>query len=109
MKMNSTNLEKYRYIDDSAIDSDEIMMGKLGSLVAMMHSNEVIKSTDFVCIVAQSPAMTNILMRVFGDDTKFDICKRLLTCYPKALSSKSSKEKFIEAMKKQVAKSHKIS
>lgn len=107
MRMNSTKLEKYRYIDDSAIDGDEIVMGKLGSLVAMMHSNEVIKNADFMCIVAQSPALTNILMQVFGDDTKFDLCKRLLACYPKALSSKSSKEKFVVAMKKQISKPHK--
>ena len=107
MKMNGTSLEKYRYIDDASIDSDEIMMGKLGSLVALMHSNEVIKNADFMCIVAQSPAMMNILMHVFGDDTKFDICKRLLSCYPKALSSKSAREKFITAMKKQITKTRK--
>ena len=105
--MNATNLEKYRYIDDITVDGDEIMMGKLGSLVALMHSNEVIKNADFMCIIAQSPAMTNILMQVFGDDTKFDVCKRLLACYPKALSSKSAKEKFVTAMKKQISKPRK--
>ena len=105
--MNNIKLEKYRYIDDGSIDSDEIMMGKLGSLVAMMHSNEVIKNADFMCIIAQSPAMTNILMRIFGDDTKFDLCKRLISCYPKALLSKSAKEKFVAAMKKQISKPHK--
>lgn len=104
---NNQTLEKYRYIDDCAIDADEIMMSKLGSLVAMMHGNTIIKSSDFLCIVAQSPAMTNILMNVFGDDTKFDVCKRLLSCYPKALSSKSVKEKFVSSMKKQVARSNK--
>lgn len=85
---------------DCEIDN---LLNSLGSLATMLYDNSVINSSAFLMILANDAYFMKLFMAIGGFDTEFGACRALFRAYPKVVTSKIIKERFVHSMKRRLS------
>lgn len=85
---------------DCEIDN---LLNSLGSLATMLYDKSVVNSSAFLMILANDAYFMKLFMAIGGFDTEFGACRALFRAYPKVVTSKIIKERFVARMKRRLS------